>query len=452
MSERQPDNPATTEAAELNEALPAIWERLGFDTAPCANCGVIMPTGGSGGPEQTSRIQRCLEEDSAAVTGAVQTTKAYFQEAFAVPDTPLLLAACYETHVSHSQCMACDRYICQLCEQELHAEGRCVICTATLEGEAVAASSQTIDLFSELSPDEKRTALSLDRNSLEKELQRRIENPAGGDSSSLVTRLAEADLQAAITLQELRRKADAAADDGDFEYVVHCYQQIVEHAPFDALSWMKLGLEYSHLGEGIEAVACLERAAEEDSENEEIVATLAALQREFADELVEPDPVELTDDEAAPVPVALPEFQPIELAAGHCDICTAPVEENTGQQLAAIEIRQLAGHGFNPFEHDLGAVSKAGAILGLSQEDQHRSWYQRIISDDGDSRLCEKCVLLKDQFIRDHGADGGEDGIYVRRPCPNCDVLLRIPTSSVDATGQCSQCSTHLQISGDVLT
>lgn len=162
----------------------------------------------------------------------------------------------------------------------------------------------TEPLFSQLTATEKRRALELDDFFLQCVLKSRhgaaVVGGVGVDEQlALAAKLSDEDIRRAIEIVEWHKQALAASDGGDHQAAIVCFEKIIHVAPFDAISWMSLGVQHANLQNGPSAVECLERALVEDPDNERIRANLKAVRADFEIAATSP-PV------ATPTPVATP--------------------------------------------------------------------------------------------------------------------------------------------------
>lgn len=162
----------------------------------------------------------------------------------------------------------------------------------------------TETLFSELTATEKRRALELDDFFLQCVLKSRhgaaVVGGVGVDEQlALAASLSDEDILRAIEIVEWHKQAMAASDADDHQAAIVCFEKIIQVAPFDAISWMSLGVQHAYLQNGPSAVKCLERALAEDPDNERILNNLEAVRADFEIAATSP-PV------AIPTPVATP--------------------------------------------------------------------------------------------------------------------------------------------------
>lgn len=142
-------------------------------------------------------------------------------------------------------------------------------------------------LFSRLTAEEKRRALDLDDLFLQSVLKSRhggmaVVGLGVEEELALAARMSDGDIQQAIEIVEWHKQALAASESDEHQTAIEYFEKIVRQAPFDAISWMSLGVQHAFLRNGRKAVDCLERALSEDPDNERIRGNLEAVRADFA--------------------------------------------------------------------------------------------------------------------------------------------------------------------------
>ena len=136
------------------------------------------------------------------------------------------------------------------------------------------------ELFSALSPAEKRKALDLNEVVLQSILAARnganIINVAPG--AEFVEKMTDDEIRQAIELGALSRKATNTTDDSD---AIRIFEQVIARAPFDSISLMSAGVRYANLGDGHKAIAYLEKALKSDPGNSRIRNNLEGVRNHF---------------------------------------------------------------------------------------------------------------------------------------------------------------------------
>ena len=151
--------------------------------------------------------------------------------------------------------------------------------TGTDKGNAVA-------LFERLTTAEKRRALNLDEGFLQSVLKSRNDGAvvAGIEVDgrvSLVAIMSDDDIRQATEIVKLHKQAIEASEASEHQTSIECFERIVKLAPFDAISWMSLGVQHAFLHNGHMAVDCLQRALLEDPDNERIRNNLHEIRADF---------------------------------------------------------------------------------------------------------------------------------------------------------------------------
>jgi tetratricopeptide (TPR) repeat protein len=139
-------------------------------------------------------------------------------------------------------------------------------------------------IFSGLTDEEKRKALDLDEFYLQSVLEGRrgkVKVVEHGTDNAFVDKLTEQDIQEAIQIVRLQKKAITASDASNHREAVRLYEQIIAKTPFDSISLMSLGVQHAFLRECHKAVSYLKRALKQDPTNPRIRSNLEAVQRDF---------------------------------------------------------------------------------------------------------------------------------------------------------------------------
>lgn len=148
----------------------------------------------------------------------------------------------------------------------------------------IAQSVKRCELFSKLSPAERREALDLDDFYLQSLLDARRGRGTivhVGVDLSFTSRMTDSDIEEAVRITRLQKQAMAASEAGNHREAIRLLEQIVHIAPFDSISMMSLGVQYANLRNGAEAVRWLERALRVDPDNDRIRRNLSAIKRDF---------------------------------------------------------------------------------------------------------------------------------------------------------------------------
>ena len=106
---------------------------------------------------------------------------------------------------------------------------------------------------------------------------RRNKMTTSGASSDILAKMTEAEISEFIELKRLNQKAVAASGQGDHSEALRYFSEACRRAPFDAISMMSMGVSYAYLGDGRNAVKCLEKALALDPRNERIRTNLRSI-------------------------------------------------------------------------------------------------------------------------------------------------------------------------------